>query len=836
MTLTPFTKKSVAILDVLGFVFRAYHALPPLTNARGEPVGALVGFMSMLLKWRMANPGGCLAVAFDSVEKTFRHGLFEGYKAKRPCAPEELTSQMTTIKEVCILLKLPILEMPGYEADDLLASAAHQAGDRSWEVTLVSSDKDLGQCLAPHVTIYDPLKEIYRKEKDMEEIWGVSPHQIAFVQALAGDTSDNVPGIPGIGIKTASQWVQRFGDLEGVLHAGVDLGSVKKQTLVAQYADQARLCYRLVSLRQDLPIPFESFIFHEPDWQGFEAFCQTHGLESMRRRYLALKTPVQVEISLLNPQDCIQAILEAGMVSLSQHGEQIWACWGENCVASIDKQAAQSFLADESCLTLVYQAKPWMALGPMKAFEDLDLMAYDAGVGVDMSLDQIYQEVMGGGLSPTPQAQAQALWSLFPLLKKRLVDCKTYALYETLDKPLVSTLHAMERRGIAVEKQRLQEINHVFSKEILELEAKIHQAVGTPFLISSPQQLGVILFEKLGWEGGKKTKSGSYSTHSGVLEQAAERGEVLAQWLLMWRQLKTLSHTFVKGLSAHIDPTTQRLSTTYTLTKTATGRLSSLAPNLQNIPMRTAQGRTIRRAFCAPEGRLLLSLDYSQIELRLLAHMGPVPVLRQAFLEGKDIHEETARLLLNQGPDAVVSPEERRVAKTINFAVLYGMSAYGLRQHLGVSLAQAQAFIQAYFEHLPGVEAYFQRCIDQARTQGHVTTLWGRYCLIQGIKNPRTAKAAQRQAINAPLQGTCADIVKKAMISCDRWLEANYPEGFLLLQVHDELLFEMPYDVPDGVVTQLCHLMGTAVALDVPLKVTANGGANWAELTPMNIP
>lgn len=822
--------KPLAVLDALGFIFRAYYALPPLTNAQGEAIGALLGFMSMVLKWRMKNQDVCLCVAFDSQGQTFRHQLFPEYKAKRIQAPEDLISQIHLVRTFCQILNLPILETPGYEADDLMASVAHQGAAHGWDITLISSDKDLGQCVKPHVCLYDPIKDLDRREKEVEEIWGVRPDQIAYVQALAGDASDNIPGIPGIGPKTAALWIQTFGDLESVLQAGKALGSQKKQELVAQYQEQARLCYALALLNRDLPVDFRSFVMQEPDWNAFEDFCQTHGLHQMNTRYLALKPRAAVEMSALAPQECLQAIQEAGKVSLLFHEETLWSCWGENQVAPLSRQDGQKLLQDDACLTIVFDAKAWMHLGPLRAFEDLELMAYDAGLGAGLSLAQLYTHKLGLAWPTTIQEQVYGLWVLFPLIHKDLVVSKTYALYQTLDKPILHVLHDMEKRGICVHQEELGDLEVSFSKELTLLEEKIYAHVGEHFLISSPQQLGRILFEKLKWDGGKKTKSGGFQTHVLVLEHAAQRGEVLAQWLLSWRQLSTLCNTYTKGLARHIDAQTHRLSTTYTLTKTATGRLSSVSPNLQNIPLRSDQGRAIRHAFYAPEGRILLSLDYSQIELRLLAYMGPVPALKEAFMADKDIHEEMARLLFKIPPEGHVSSDQRRIAKTINFGVLYGMSAFGLHQQLSISVQEAQDFIDAYFAHLPGIQDYFQRCIDQAYQQGYVMTLWGRRCPILGARHPKTAKAAQRQAINAPLQGTCADSVKKAMLVCSQYLEDVYPQGVLLLQVHDELVFEMPQDVPGDVVKHLCVLMENV--MDIPLKVNASFGSNWAELEP----
>ncbi len=896
------------LVDGSGYLFRAFFALPPMTRPDGTPVNAVLGFTSMLWKLLQEHPDDHVVVVFDAGKKSFRNDLYEAYKANREEAPEELVPQFPLVREAARAFELPVVEVAGLEADDLIASYARAARQAGEEVVVVSSDKDLMQLVGDGVSMWDPLKQKPIDRDAVIERMGVPPEQVRDLLALTGDTSDNVPGVPGIGPKTAAQLLEEYGSLEGLLARLDTIRQPKRRQALEENAERARLSWRLVGLKDDapLPVPIEAARRRPLDARKLLAFCQENGFRSLVGRIGELgraaaerRAEVQAEpgarrlgtIATLAALEAVLAragtlgrlaidtettsldVMKAELVGISlavEPDEAVYVPLGHKDALGLEVpgQLAREpviarlrpVLEDPSILKIGHNIKYDLSvlaragLERVAPLDDTMLLSYVLdggrhGHGMDelakrwLDLETIpYEAVCGKGAAQigfdrvpidraTEYAAEDALVTLklWLAMRPRLLQERLLALYETAERPLPAIVAAMERAGIRIDAERLRALSAVFGKEMLELEERATKLAGRPFNLGSPKQLGEVLFDELGLGGpGRRTKTGAHATGAEILEELAAQGHELPRVILDWRQLQKLTRTYTDALVEQIDPATGRVHTSYMLAATSTGRLSSTDPNLQNIPIRTPEGRKIREAFVAEPGHLLVSADYSQIELRVLAHIADVVPLKEAFAEGRDVHAITASQMFKV-PVAEVGPDLRRSAKTINYGIVYGIGAFGLAQRLGIPQAEAKAYIDRYFEQYPGIRDYMEQAKQEAREKGFVTTLYGRRCWIPDIANrlPSRRAYAERQAINAPIQGTAADIVKRAMIRVARALERNGHRARLLLQVHDELVLEVPEAEVGPVRALLERVMAGAALLSVPLVVDTGAGPSW---------
>ena len=902
----------IVLVDGSGFIFRAFHGLPPLTRPDGTPVNAVLGYTNMLWKILRDIEASYFAVIFDTARKTFRSDIYPEYKAHRPPPPDELIPQFDLVRDATRAFNLPSLEMRGFEADDLIATYTRLAREAGMRVTIVSSDKDLMQLVDDHqVVMLDYFKNREIGPDGVREKFGVGPEKVIDVQALAGDSSDNVPGVPGIGVKTAALLINEYGDLDSLLARAEEIKQPKRRQNLLDHAELARVSRELVTLRQDVPDlePLENLIKHDVEPEALMAFLKEQGFTSTMRRIgsqlgleetsaeQASAAPAEIDYSLVQSigdlETWIAKAHEAGTVAFDTEttsldagraklvGFSLSVRAGEACYVPLAHRAPD-LLAEGEKVTQIPLAEALAALKPLledpavlkigqNIKYDMRIMAHH-GVGIEPIDDSmLLSYVLEGGLhghgmdelsklhfdhAPIPFKEVagtgknQITFDLVPLdkacgyaaedaditlrlhqvLKPRLVNEHMVALYERLERPLAPVLARMEDAGIKVERAALARLSEDFAKRIAALGTEIHGLAGRAFTIGSPKQLGEILFDEMSLEGGKKGKSGAYATGADVLEGLAAQGHDLPARVLDWRQLSKLKSTYTDSLLEHINPETGRVHTSYSMTGASTGRLSSNDPNLQNIPVRTEEGRNIRRAFVAEKGHMLLSADYSQIELRILAHIAGVDTLKQAFHDGLDIHALTASQVFGvplEGMDAMV----RRSAKAINFGIIYGISPFGLARQLGVAQAEAKAYIEAYFERYPGIKDYMESTKKVAHDTGFVTTLFGRRCHLPGIneKNPAHRGFSERAAINAPIQGTAADIIKRAMIVMEDALVEAGLKARMLLQVHDELIFEVPNAELDATAETVRRIMAGAAELDVPLIVDTGTADNWAE-------
>ncbi|MDE2560710.1 MAG: DNA polymerase I [Sphingomonadales bacterium] len=943
-------KQHLYLVDGSAYIFRAYHRLPPLTNPQGTPVGAVYGYTTML--WKLADDlhkadgPTHLAVILDKSGKSFRNDLYDAYKANRPPPPEDLVPQFPLIRDATRAFSLPCIEEAGLEADDLIASYARAATRRGWDVTIVSSDKDLmqlvGKCAGTNgdMACIDMLDTMKNQRIDVPEVvekFGVPPEKVGDVLALMGDAVDNVPGIRGIGPKTATKLIQEYGDLESALAAAPDMKPSKLRDSLIEQADMARLSRVLVALKEDcdLPLPLEDFELGRIPPDPLKAFLGEHGFTSLLRR-LDGGAGSPAPATQLHPAKEVTAGAPAApggnrqplpewpavdreayacVQSMSELQAWIARAFDARLVAvDTETSALDSMQADlvgvslalgpnDACYiplghggTDMFAEKPVQvdkaeALAALKPLLESDAVVkigqnikYDLTVlarnGIDVSpiedtmvmsfcldagrsetginghgMDELamthlghetmkFKDVCGTGKKAISFAEvpltdatryaaedADVTWRLYRVFAPRMADEGATRVYERVDRPLVPVVASMERHGIKVDRERLAALSAEFAREIEALEKQIHAAAGGPFTIGSPKQLGEVLFEKLGYKGGKKGKTGQYSTDQSVLEGLAGEGAEVARLVLDWRQLSKLKSTYTDALQAAINPVTGRVHTSYSLVGAQTGRLSSTDPNLQNIPVRTEIGRQIRDAFVAEPGNVLLAADYSQIELRLAAHIADVPALKEAFANGEDIHARTATEMFGH-----VDRDTRGRAKTINFAILYGISRWGLAGRLGVTAEEAQAMIDRYFERFPGIQRYIHETLESVRERGYSRTLFGRKTWFPriGSKNQAERQGSERAAINAPIQGTSADIIKRAMARMMPALEdAGLGHVRMLLQVHDELVFELPEADVDAAKPVIERVMAEAalpsVKLTVPLGIETGTGRSWGE-------
>ncbi|MBY0291972.1 MAG: DNA polymerase I [Alphaproteobacteria bacterium] len=892
----------IYLVDGSGYIFRAFHALPPLTRPDGTPIGAVLGFTNMLIKLLKEKNPDYLVVVFDVSRENFRHKIYPAYKANRQETPPELIPQFSLIRQACEAFDVPYIEKEGYEADDLIATYAHsQPGD----VTIVSSDKDLMQLVGGSVRMFDPIKNRLIGVEEVKEKFGVLPQQVIDVQALAGDPTDNVPGVPGIGIKTAAELIQTYGTLENLLDRAHEIKQPKRRETLLIHAENARLSKELVKLKDDVPDtesletfsvkpfhPEKAFVFLKE--QNFNALLYRLEKESPSAPQGQSDYELVQEIGVL--KKWIEHIhtmgfvafdtettsldgIEAQLVGVSLATEASKACYiplghqGEvRDLLNLGTTPKQIPLQEALALLKPLLEDPTvLKIGQNIKYDALVLKKYEIeispvddtmvisyllegtqhGHGMDelaklyLNHETIkYKDVVGSGRSqvtfdkvPLDKALAYAAedaditYQLYSLLKPRLLTEQQCTLYETLERPLIPILVDMEYRGIKVDPIVLKKLSHDFGKRLEDIEKQIQDQSGENFNVASPKQLGEVLFEKMKLPGGKKGKTGAYGTAADVLESLSEQGFSIANTLLEWRQLSKLKSTYTDALTRQINPKTGRVHTSYAMAVTSTGRLASSDPNLQNIPIRTEEGKKIRSAFLASPGMKLLSVDYSQIELRLLAHMANLPELQQAFKDNKDIHAETAAQVFGIPLDQVTS-ELRQRAKAINFGIIYGISPFGLAFQLGISRESASQYIQTYFKCYPGIQAYMERMKQDAREKGYVTTLLGRRCFIPDIhsRDPNRRGFAERQAINAPLQGGNADIIKKAMIKLNHLFKERKLNAHMLLQVHDELIFEIGDADLEKVEPLIINTMQSITTLSVPLVVEATVGETWAEI------
>ncbi len=924
----------LSLIDGSAFIFRAFHALPPLTRkSDGLPVGAVSGFVNMLWKLVEENKGADapthVAVVFDKGSHTFRNDLYDLYKANRDAMPEDLRPQIPLTRDATRAFNIACLEQEGFEADDIIATLACRARDAGGRVTIVSSDKDLMQLVGGGVEMFDAMKNVRIDREGVEAKFGVGPERVVDVQALAGDSVDNVPGAPGIGIKTAALLINEYGDLETLLDRAEEIKQPKRRQTLIDNAAQIRLSKQLVTLDCDMALDYglETLEVREPVAEDLLGFLTEMEFRTVTRRVaeaLGVEVPViqeaetagdrsgdteEVEQPPFDPETYVAireaAELEAwiakaharGWVAIDTEttalnemmaelvGISLAVEPGEAAYIPLTHRAAgtddlfgsselapgqmdveealallKPLLADPSVIkigqNMKYDAKILARYGVKVApIEDTMLLSYAMHAGLHShGMDQLSERYLGHhpieikSLLGTGKSQitfdkvaiddavkyaaedADITLRLWQVFRPQLHRAGVTTVYETLERPLVPVLAEMEMAGIKVDRDTLSRMSNAFAQKMAGLEADIHELAGETFNVGSPAQVGDILFEKMGLPGGKKGKTGKYSTPADVLEDLATEHDMPAR-VLDWRQLQKLKSTYTDALQDHINAETGRVHTSYSIAGANTGRLASTDPNLQNIPVRTEEGRRIREAFVATEGYRLVSLDYSQIELRILAHIAGIDALKQAFAEGQDIHAATASEMFNVPLDEM-TPEIRRQAKAINFGVIYGISGFGLARNLRIPRDEAQGFIDRYFERFPGIRSYMDETVKRAKETGYVETLFGRKINTPEInaKGP-TAGFARRAAINAPIQGTAADVIRRAMIRMPG-ATADLP-ATMLLQVHDELLFEVEEGAVDRLIDVARDVMEGAAApalhLDVPLTVDAGVGDNWAE-------
>jgi DNA polymerase-1 len=915
----------VYLIDGSGYIFRAYHALPPMTRPDGTPVNAVYGFSNMLYKLLddilQTGKATHFAVIFDTSGKTFRSDIYAEYKANRPPAPEDLIPQFPLFRDAVKAFGLPCLEMRGYEADDLIATYAEQARDQGHKVIIVSSDKDLMQLVDENITMLDPMKNRPIGIPEVHEKFFVHPEKVVDIQALAGDSTDNVPGVPGIGVKTAAQLIEEYGDLDTLLERAGEIKQPKRRQNLQEFADLARVSRELVTLKRDVPVTdsIADFLISEPKAAPLVAFLEENSFKTLTAKARARfggeaavaeaaaqeqAPPSEADYELVTTLPALEAWITeiqrigvvavdtetnsldpvaADLVGISLATEPGKACYiplrhrGSAPAGELDLDAGNAAAPEQisvedaiKVLAPVFADPGILKVGqnikydctileragaPVHPVDDTMLLSFvlDAGShghGMDelsrLHLDHApipFKEVAGTGKSqitfdqvPLDKAcdyaaeDADVTLRLWTILKPRLGLERMSTVYETIERPLVPIISAMEQAGIKADPDILRVLSNDFAERAAALEKDIHDIAGAEFNPGSPKQLGEILFDKMGLSGGKKTKTGAYATGADILEDLAAQGHELPRRILDWRQLTKLKSTYTDALQKEIDPVTGRVHTSYHMAGASTGRLASSDPNLQNIPIRTEEGRKIRTAFIAEPGHKLISADYSQIELRILAHIAGIDALKQAFADGADIHALTASEVFGV-PLAEMDGDTRRKAKAINFGIVYGISAFGLARQLAIPQGEAKAFIDAYFERYPGVRDYMDQARTQARDHGFVETLYGRRIHMAGIhdKNPARRNFSERAAINAPIQGSAADVIKRAMIRVPEALDRAGLRTKMLLQVHDELIFEAPEDEVDATIEAVKETMEGAARLSVPLTVEAGVGDSWAE-------
>jgi DNA polymerase I len=921
--------RHVFLIDASGYIFRAYHALPPLSRADGTPTSAVLGFVNMVLKLLESTDADHVGAVFDSARTSFRNEIYDGYKANRTAPPDDLVPQFALIREACEALAIPKVEAPTFEADDLIATYAREAAEAGAKVTIVSSDKDMMQLVQDdRVVMWDPIKERPIGPGEVAEKFGVPPDKVIDVQALCGDSVDNVPGVPGIGVKTAAELIKQYGTLENLLEHAPEIKQPARRQRLVDNRENALMSKRLVTLDRHvaLPCPLADLALKSYDREKLISFLHQNDFRKVIQRLeqgryartgsgngAAAPAPAQIALALPTADDfkqrsytCVDELpalakllaeakvkghLALEVLTTSPQGALLEAV---GIGFAIEPGRAAYLPLTHANAPDMLEAPPknvplWDAMKLLKpVMEDpavlkvghnakyaahvlggygIELAPYDCtelmsfvldGAQHSHALDDLaarhlrhemvkYKDLCGSGkaqigfkyvlverAAPYGAECADVALRLHRLLKARLPRERMTAFYETIERPMPAVVSRMERAGVRVDRAELRRLSEDFTGRIAALERQIFELAGMEFSIGSPKQLGEVLFEKLQLPGGKKGKTGAYGTDVSILETLAEHGHEVPRKVIEWRQLSKLKSTYADALVEQINGETGRVHTCFQLAVAATGRLSSTEPNVQNIPIRTEEGRKIRRAFVAEQGHVLLSADYSQIELRLAAHVAEVEALKEAFRRGDDIHAATASQVFGV-PIEGMDRETRRRAKAINFGIIYGISPFGLAANLGVSTGEASDYIKAYFSRFPGIRDYMDRTKGECRERGYVETLFGRKCYIPNIRAANMAQRqfAERQSINAPLQGTAADIIKRAMARVPPALEKAGLGARMLLQVHDELLFEVREDEAERTGALVKEVMEGAcapvVTLSVPLVVEARWAKNWDE-------
>ncbi len=927
------------LVDGSGFIFRAYFAMAysgrsEMTNPEGVPVSAVFGFTQMLMKLLNDYHAPYLAVVFDPPGGSFRNDLYEEYKANRDAPPEDLIPQFPLVRDATRAFDIPAIEQKGYEADDIIAAYAKLATAQGKKVVIVSSDKDLMQLVGGNVRMLDPMKNKWIGPDEVVEKFGVTPDKVVDVQALAGDSTDNIPGVPGIGVKTAAELINEYGSLDQLLERAGEIKQPKRREKLIEHAENARLSEKLVRLDANapVPIPLEDLKTHDPDKPELMAFLKKHAFNSIIKRLggdraapqsvIPAKAGIYIETNegsidpdfhsddvkivdnkytLITDEKTLQqwidkafeygsicidtettgltpakadlvgismAIIpgEAAYIPLAHRAEQA-DLLGESRGSDIPQipmkkalEMLKPLLEDDSVLKIAHNMKyDWQFFKKagihVSPCDDTLLMSYVLdGSSHSHSMDNLsklnfdfepikYEEVAGKGKSQVTfdlvdiekaldyaAEDADITLRLHRVFKRRLIEEKMLRVYEDIERPLIPVIAQMELDGIKVDPAVLKSMSTEFGKRIAALEEEIHKLAGTPFNIGSPKQIGEILFDQMGLQGGKKTKTGQYSTDVKALEELALQGHEIVQKILDWRGLSKLKSTYTDALQDEINPKTGRVHTSYHMTGTSTGRLASSDPNLQNIPIRTEDGRKIREAFIAEKGCALLSVDYSQVELRLAAEIAGVHALKQAFKDGVDIHTLTASQVFGV-PFDQVTPEIRRQAKAVNFGIIYGISGWGLAKQLGCDPADASDFIKRYLTKFSEIKDYMEEKKEEARQHSYVRTLYGRKCFVPniGAKVPGQRAGSERAAINAPLQGTAADIMKIAMARMPGALKKAGMSAKMLLQVHDELIFEVPEEELEKTAALVRKVMEGVSKTEVPLTAEAGHGYSWAQ-------
>ena len=928
---------NLVLIDGSGYIFRAFYGLPPMNNNDGVPVNAVFGFTSMLMKLIDDLKPKYAAVVFDVSRKTFRNDLYEAYKANRSSPPDELIPQFSIIRDATQAMGLPAIELEGFEADDLIATYSNLASSSNKNTIIVSSDKDLMQLVDNNTVMLDPMKQVWIDDKKVFEKFGVFPNRVVDVQSLAGDSSDNVPGVPGIGIKTAAELINEYGDLDQLLLRAPEIKQNKRRENLIEFADQARLSRSLVTLEKNVPIThsIEEFeISPILDLNKIRPFLELHGfnrllnkleinksetvkefsndkgivIKSNTSNFINIKKQYELISKISDLSNFIDKCYEKSIISVDCETNSLAAKTavlvgislsydiGKACYIPLRHGAdlindqsdfltdnkenfdqipfeqviekIKPMLEDSSILKIGHNIKYDALVMKQKYNGNINLhpigdtmcLSYvvDSGRVVNHKLDSLasreldyvtikYEDVCGKGknqikfnqVSPAEALNyaaedADVTLALYNRLLPRIISDKKFTVYKRLENPLIDVLMEMENTGILVNPKKLKDISNNLSIEIRNLENKIFQITGNKFNIGSPKQLGEILFENMKIDGGKRSKNGSWQTSVDVLENISDAGYEVADLILNWRHFSKLKSTYSDALVEQINPETKRVHTSYSMVGASTGRLSSSNPNLQNIPIRTEEGKLIRTAFEAKKDFSLVSMDYSQIELRLIAHIADEKVMLEAFNQDLDIHADTASKVFNI-PINEMTSELRRKAKAINFGIIYGISPYGLAKQLKCSSNEAKLFITSYFNRFPRIKDYMEDIKSGLHENGYVETLFNRRIYINGgdASNKNLRGFAERQAINAPIQGTAADIIKNAMIQIHRELSDYKKDVSMLMQVHDELVFEINKEKIQEIKNIIVPIMETAnlpmVPLKVNLKVDIGYGNNWAE-------
>ena len=910
------------LVDGSGYIFRAFYALPPMSREDGTPVNAVFGFTSMLLKLSEDMEGENILVVFDAARTTFRNAIYKEYKANRSEPPEELVPQFDLIKKATTAIGLKSLEVENYEADDIIATYVKIAKKENIETLVISSDKDLMQLIQDGVSLYDPMKNIKIGPEAVLEKFGVSPDKVIDVQALAGDSSDNVPGVPGIGVKTASQLINEYGSLEKLLDNASSIKQEKRRESLLNNAELAIVSKKLVSLFSDVPIPYK---ISDLKWtprndDNLLVFLKENNFKRLENRYFDLEQEgnsqpesknIEQNYNLITKlsdlQNLIDECIKCGVIAVDTETDSINAVQANLVGVSISTKPGTAYyiplrhiensvpllidekldqkdkieqinfdsainllkkiLQDPSIIKVGHNIKFDMLVFSQKRNGSINLypvhdtmcMSYvnDAN-RYSHKLDSLakdffdhetikYDDVCGRGAKQVTfdkihpndglnyaAEDADFCLRIFLGLKEELFISKLNSVYERIERPLINVIANMEKEGILIDKSTLNALSIEFQDKLTLLQKKIYESCGEEFNIASPKQLGEILFEKLNLPQDKKSKTGNYSTSISVLEGLSTKGFEIADLIIEWRTLSKLKSTYTDALQESINKQTKRVHTSYSMASASTGRLASTNPNLQNIPIRTSDGRRIREAFIAKDGYKLISADYSQIELRLMAHAANETEMIKAFNENVDIHAQTASKVFGI-PIEDLDSETRRSAKAINFGIIYGISSFGLSKQLSCSQSEAKNFIESYFDQFPKIKIYMDAMIENAKMKGYVETFFGRRIPIKGInsKNFQERSFAERQSINAPIQGSAADIIKRAMIKIHNVFQEKNIESKMLLQVHDELVFECPKDEINTVSNLIKKEMEQAnlplFPLNIPIVVDFGEADNWSE-------